>query len=72
MLKFKKELNIFYGFENVSKKYLGITIEKIGFIPYDIGVSESLKRLLPYYNNLEDISLREFFDDVREHIFEKL
>lgn len=72
MLKYKKELNIFYGFENVSKKYLSISIEKIGFIPYDISVSESLKRLLPYYNNLEDKNYKDFFDDVRDCIFEKL
>lgn len=72
MLKYKKELNIFYGFENVSKKYLSISIEKIGFIPYDISVSESLKRLLPYYNNLEDKNYKDFFDDVRNCIFEKL
>jgi len=31
MLKFKKELNIFYGFENVAKKYLRISVEKLGF-----------------------------------------
>lgn len=72
MLKFKKELNVFYGFENVSKKYLGISVEKIGFIPYDINVSESLKRLSPYYKSLEDISFRDFFDDVRDAIFQKL
>lgn len=72
MLKFKKELNVFYGFENVSKKYLGISVEKIGFIPYDINVSESLKRLAPYYKTLEDKSFREFFDDVRDTIFQKL
>lgn len=72
MLKYKKELNIFYGFESVSKKYLSISIEKIGFIPYDISVSESLKRLLPYYNNLEDKNYKDFFDDVRDCIFEKL
>lgn len=72
MLKYKKELNIFYGFENVSKKYLSISIEKIGFIPYDISVSDSLKRLLPYYNNLEDKNYKDFFDDVRDCIFEKL
>lgn len=72
MLKYKKELNIFYGFENVSKKYLSISIEKIGFIPYDISVSDSLKRLLPYYNNLEDKNYKDFFDDVRNCIFEKL
>lgn len=72
MLKFKKELNIFYGFENVSKKYLGISIEKIGFIPYDISVSDNLKRLLPYYSNVADKSYRDFFDDVRDCVFEKL
>lgn len=71
MLKFKKELNIFYGFENVSKKYLRISVEKLGFLPYDLYVSESLKKLEPYYLNTTD-SNREFFDDIRDLILKKL
>ncbi len=71
MLKFKKELNIFYGFENVAKKYLRISVEKLGFLPYDLYVSESLKRLEPYYLNTTD-SNREFFDEIRDLIFKKL
>ncbi|MGB9731692.1 MULTISPECIES: P-loop NTPase [Calditerrivibrio] len=71
MLKFKKELNIFYGFENVSKKYLRISVEKLGFLPYDLYVSESLKKLEPYYFNTTD-SNREFFDEIRDIILKKL
>lgn len=71
MLKYKKELNIFYGFENVAKKYLRISVEKLGFLPYDLYVSESLKQLEPYYLNTND-SNREFFDEVRDLIFKKL
>lgn len=71
MLKFKKELNIFYGFENVSKKYLRICVEKLGFLPYDLYVSESLKKLEPYYLNTTD-SNREFFDEIRDIILKKL
>lgn len=71
MLKYKKELNIFYGFENVAKKYLRISVEKLGFLPYDLYVSESLKQLEPYYLNTND-SNREFFDEIRDLIFKKL
>jgi len=72
MLKFKKELNIFYGFENVAKKYLRISVEKLGFLPYDLNVSESLKRLEPYYTNVPDQRCREYFDEVRDLILNKL
>jgi flagellar biosynthesis protein FlhG len=72
MLKFKKELNIFYGFENVAKKYLRISVEKLGFLPYDLYVSESLKRLEPYYRNAPDQCCREYFDEVRDLILNKL
>jgi len=71
MLKFKKELNIFYGFENVSKKYLKISIEKLGFLPYDLHVSESLKKLEPYYINTSEAN-RCFFDEIRDLILKKL
>lgn len=72
MLKFKKELNIFYGFENVSKKYLRISVEKLGFLPYDLYVSESLKKLEPYYLNVPDIHNRDFFDEIRDLVLSKL
>ncbi|WP_022852061.1 P-loop NTPase [Limisalsivibrio acetivorans] len=72
MLKTKKELNVFYGFENVAKKYLSIDIEKLGFIPYDIRVSESVKKLKPFYiNNLSrDVCL--CIDDLRKQLLAKL
>ncbi|MCX8084127.1 MAG: P-loop NTPase [Calditerrivibrio sp.] len=71
MLKFKKELNIFYGFENVSKKYLRISVEKLGFLPYDLYVSESVKKLEPYYENTNDTN-RELFNEIRDLILKKL
>jgi flagellar biosynthesis protein FlhG len=68
MLKFKKELNIFYGFENITKKYLSINVEKTGFIPYDISVGESLKKLLPFYLTTQDYNMIECFDDIRNRL----
>lgn len=72
MLKFKKELNIFYGFEGITLKYLSISVEKVGFIPYDISVSDSLKRLSPFYVETEDLNIIECFDDIREILLKDL
>lgn len=72
LIRTRKELNVFYAFESVTKKYLGINIEKLGFMPYDIGVSESIKLMKPFYlNNLRgDVS--RCLDDIRSHIITKL
>lgn len=72
MLRFKKELNVFFGFENVSKKYLNMCVEKIGFIPYDVNVSDVLRKLVPFYSSAEGEQMRSFFDDVRDVILRKL
>lgn len=72
MLRFKKELNVFFGFENVSKKYLSMCVEKIGFIPYDVNVSDVLRKLVPFYSSVEGEQMKGFFDDVRDVILRKL
>jgi flagellar biosynthesis protein FlhG len=72
MLKVKKELNVFYGFESVAKKYLSIDIEKIGFIPYDIKVSESIKLLKPFYTSQISRDVNACIDDIRKQLLSKL
>jgi len=72
VIRTRKELNVFYGFESVTKKYLGINIEKLGFMPYDIGVSESIKLLKPYYVNNPKADISRCLDDIRSHIITKL
>jgi len=72
LVRTRKELNVFYGFENVTKKYLGINIEKLGFMPYDISVSESIKLMRPYYINNMRSDVAKCIDDVRSHILTKL
>lgn len=72
LIKTRKELNVFYGFESVTKKYLGINIEKLGFMPYDISVSESIKLMKPYYLNNIKSDVSRCLDDIRSHIITKL
>jgi flagellar biosynthesis protein FlhG len=72
LIKTRKELNVFYGFESVTKKYLGINIEKLGFMPYDITVSESIKLIKPYYLNNMKSDVSKCIDDIRSHILTKL
>lgn len=72
VIKTRKELNVFYGFESVTKKYLGINIEKLGFLPYDISVSDSIKLLKPYYLNNMKSDVAKCLDDIRSHIITKL
>jgi len=72
LIKTRKELNVFYGFESITKKYLGINIEKLGFIPYDISVSESIKLIKPYYLNNMKSDVSKCIDDIRSHIITKL
>ncbi|KAA0258405.1 MinD/ParA family protein [Deferribacter autotrophicus] len=72
MLKFKKELNVFYGFENVANKYLGIKVEKLGFIPYDISIPESLKRLELFYTSTNENFITECIDDIAKNVLNKL
>lgn len=72
LVRTRKELNVFYGFENVTKKYLGINIEKLGFMPYDINVSESIKLMQPYYINNVKSDVAKCLDDIRSHIITKL
>jgi len=72
LIKTRKELNVFYGFESVTKKYLGINIEKLGFLPYDISVSDSIKLLKPYYLNNMKSDVSKCMDDIRSHIITKL
>jgi len=72
LIRTRKELNVFYGFESVTKKYLGINIEKLGFMPYDISVSESIKLIKPYYLNNMKSDVAKCIDDIRSHIITKL
>lgn len=72
LIRTRKELNVFYGFEGVTKKYLGINIEKLGFMPYDIGVSDSIKLMKPYYLNNKKSDVAKCLDDIRSHIITKL
>lgn len=72
LVRTRKELNVFYGFESVTKKYLGINIEKLGFMPYDISVSESIKLMRPYYINNMRGDVAKCIDDIRSHIITKL
>ncbi len=71
-VKFKRELNVFYGFENVVNKYLSITIEKLGFLPYDEKVSECIKLLKPYYVRFPDSETVGCVDDIRDQMIAKL
>lgn len=72
LIRTRKELNVFYGFESVTKKYLGINIEKLGFMPYDRGVSDSIKLMKPYYINNMKSDVSKCIDDIRSHIITKL
>jgi flagellar biosynthesis protein FlhG len=72
LIRTRKELNVFYGFEKVTQKYLGIHIEKLGFMPYDRSVSESIKLLKPYYKNNMKSDIAKCLDDIRSHILTKL
>jgi len=72
LVRTRKELNVFYGFDSVTKKYLGINIEKLGFMPYDISVSESIKLMRPYYINNMRGDVAKCIDDIRSHIITKL
>ena len=72
MLKLKKELKIFEGFDVVAKKYLGINIEKLGFMPYDIKVSECVKLLKPFYLTNEGSDTSSCIDDVRDRVLSRL
>ena len=71
-VKYKRELNVFYGFESVVKKYLSIDIEKLGFLPYDDKVSECVKLLKPYYLRYPDSETVGCINDIREQIISKL
>ncbi|MDR2400514.1 MAG: P-loop NTPase [Deferribacteraceae bacterium] len=72
MVRFKKELNIFYGFETVVRKYLKIHVEKLGFIPFDNKVSESIRLMLPFYRNNLASSTASCIDDIRDAMLKKL
>ena len=71
-VKFKRELNVFYGFESVVKKYLCIDIEKLGFLPYDEKVSECIKLLKPYYLRFPDSETVTCVNDIRDQMMVKL
>lgn len=72
MVKLRKELNVFYGFSNVSSKYLCINIEKLGFIPYDSIVSDSIRSLKPFYLNNRNSHAAGCLDDIRQRVLAKL
>ncbi len=71
-VKYKRELNVFYGFENVVSKYLSIDIEKLGFLPYDSKVSECIKLLQPYYKKYPESETVGCIDDIRDQMIAKL
>lgn len=63
MIKKRNELNFFFLLDFIVNKYLGFHIEKLGFIPYDNFVGESLKTQKVYYSNASAI-YRSCFDDL--------
>lgn len=71
-VKHRRELNVFYGFETVVKKYLDTSIEKLGFVPYDEKVSECIKLLKPYYLRFPDSETKGCIDDIRDRMLSKL
>ncbi|GHU88060.1 hypothetical protein AGMMS49941_12000 [Deferribacterales bacterium] len=72
IVRFKKELNVFYGFEAILKKYLSIKVEKLGFIPYDEKVSEGVRLMQPFYNSHPDSGTASCINDIRDAIIAKL
>ncbi len=72
MIRFKKELNVFYGFETILKKYLSITVEKLGFIPYDEKISESVRIMQPFYYSNRDSGTASCIDDIRGMLLTRL
>ncbi len=72
MVKYKRELNVFHGFTSVVEKYLNINVEKLGFIPYDEDISESIKLLQPYYTRHPESDVVGCIDDIRDQILLKL
>jgi flagellar biosynthesis protein FlhG len=72
MVRFKKELNVFYGFETVVKKYLKIGVEKLGFIPFDSKVSESVRLVQPFYTFNRESATAGCIDDIRDTLLKSL
>ncbi|MDR2104791.1 MAG: P-loop NTPase [Deferribacteraceae bacterium] len=72
MVRFKKELNVFYGFETVVKKYLKIQVEKLGFIPFDNKVGEAVRLMQPFYYNNRSSAVAACIDDIRDALLKKL
>jgi flagellar biosynthesis protein FlhG len=72
MVRFKKELNVFYGFETVVKKYLKIGVEKLGFIPFDNKVSESVRLVQPFYTFNRESATAGCIDDIRDTLLKSL
>jgi flagellar biosynthesis protein FlhG len=72
MVRFKKELNVFYGFETVVKKYLKIQVEKLGFIPFDNKVGEAVRLMQPYYQNNRASAAAGCIDDIRDTLLKKM
>lgn len=72
IVRYKKELNVFYGFETILKKYLSIIVEKLGFIPYDDRVSESVRIMKPFYFEHRDSGTASCIDDIRDMMLAKL
>ena len=66
MIRKKNELTFFILFNFIVKKYLGFNVEKIGFFPYDTGISESLKKGQIYYNMTSDEKKECFIDIVNK------
>lgn len=66
MVRYKKELNVFYGFEAIVKKYLHIFVNFLGFVPYDEKIRESVRLMQPFYNNYKDRAAVGCIDDIRE------
>ena len=72
LVRFKKELNVFYGFESIIKKYLSITVEKLGFIPYDEKVSKSVCIMQPFYCSNRESGTVSCIDDIRKMLLANL
>ena len=72
MVRYKKELNVFYGFESIIKKYLGVRMEKLGFIPFDDRISDSIRLMKPFYSLHKETDTAECVDNVRDMIIKRL
>ncbi|MDY6820209.1 MAG: AAA family ATPase [Deferribacterota bacterium] len=67
MVKNGNELDFLLLFDYIAKKYLGFSVDKLGFIPYDKKVSDSIKKGLFYFKNA-DKEYKDCFNDLKTNM----